>query len=184
MVHPGRVTVSPAGLPPRSAVDRRESAPGPAPVPAPTPPDRAAAGTVTGGASLLVAGRRVPPLLGPLAVGVAGVIAGVVAHVVDLPYRPLCPFLVLTGYWCPGCGSSRALHALAHGDLAEALARNPMTTVTVPLLVFWWAAWLYRTATGRTRTTMAHPAFLWALLVFVIAFWVLRNLPGMAWLAP
>lgn len=103
---------------------------------------------------------------------------------VDLPYRPLCPFYVLTGFWCPGCGSSRAMHALTHGDVTEALARNPVTTVVVPLLVLWWAAWAWRRATGRERTWVAPPAVIWAGGVLLVLFWVLRNMPGMEWIAP
>jgi hypothetical protein len=107
-----------------------------------------------------------------------------VAYLLDLPYRPLCPFYVLTGYWCPGCGSSRALHAITHGDLAEAMARNPVTTLALPVLVGWWGWWLFRSATGRPRTWVAPSTVIWLLLGTVVAFWVLRNLPGMQWLAP
>ena len=34
---------------------------------------------------------------------------------------PACPFRSLTGWWCPGCGLTRATHHLMHGDLLGAL---------------------------------------------------------------
>lgn len=36
----------------------------------------------------------------------------------------ICPFRLLTGLPCPGCGLSRSWSALVHGDLGEALAQH------------------------------------------------------------
>src|SRR5690606_29528852 len=50
-----------------------------------------------------------------LAVTVAGAAATLVVATVspeEPGHYPTCPFLALTGAWCPGCGSLRALHAL------------------------------------------------------------------------
>ena len=35
-------------------------------------------------------------------------------------HYPTDPFLAITGLYCPGCGTLRALHALARGDLLTA----------------------------------------------------------------
>ena len=40
-----------------------------------------------------------------------------------------CPFHVLTGVPCPTCGGTRALTALAHLDVAGALAMNPLVAL-------------------------------------------------------
>lgn len=37
-----------------------------------------------------------------------------------------CPILTLTGWQCPGCGSTRALYSLLHGDPVKAFAMNPL----------------------------------------------------------
>ena len=98
---------------------------------------------------------------------------------------PPCPVLALTGWLCPGCGSTRALHALLHGDLAKALAMNPLLVIASPLL-----AWMALNAAGVNlpgrRLLMpwaANPKF-W--LVVLLGYGVLRNLPWLpfAWLAP
>ncbi|HEX8006255.1 MAG TPA: DUF2752 domain-containing protein, partial [Trebonia sp.] len=39
-------------------------------------------------------------------------------------HYPLCPFLAVSGFYCPGCGTLRAVHALAHGDPLAALGLN------------------------------------------------------------
>jgi Protein of unknown function (DUF2752) len=99
-------------------------------------------------------------------------------------HYPTCPFLAVTGWFCPGCGSLRALHALAHGDLAGALARNPLLVLTVPALTVWWATWLVRSVRRRPRRWAAPAWSIWALLAVVLVFAVVRNLPGAELLAP
>jgi hypothetical protein len=34
-----------------------------------------------------------------------------------LPYVPVCPFLLITGWPCPLCGSTRIIGAFLHGDV-------------------------------------------------------------------
>jgi len=131
--------------------------------------------------------RRTGALRGPVLV--AGAAAGVMGLVGFLDpnepgHYPTCPFLALTGHWCPGCGSLRALHALAHGDFATALARNPFTVVAAAGLLVAWVLWVRRGWGSRQRTWVAPPAVLYALLAAVLAFWVLRNVPGWTWLSP
>ena len=126
-------------------------------------------------------------LAGPLGVAALAVAAVGVVAVVDpneAGHYPTCPFLALTGLWCPGCGSLRAVHALAHGDLGTALGLNVLTVLAIGPLVVMWVQWLRRASTGATRTTVAPASWLWVLAVVVVAFGVLRNLPAFSWLAP
>lgn len=37
----------------------------------------------------------------------------------------LCPYRLATGGWCPGCGCTRALKAMMHGDLRGSMILNP-----------------------------------------------------------
>ena len=41
-------------------------------------------------------------------------------------FFPRCPFLLLTGLQCPGCGTQRALHQLLHLHIGEAFRYNAM----------------------------------------------------------
>ena len=126
-------------------------------------------------------------LAGPLGVAALAASAVGVVAVVDpneAGHYPTCPFLALTGQACPGCGSLRAVHALAHGDLGTALGLNLLTVLAVVPLVVIWARWLVRTRHGTSRRTVAPAPVLWGLLFVVVAFGVLRNLPAFGWLAP
>ncbi|MGA8977585.1 MAG: DUF2752 domain-containing protein [Pedococcus sp.] len=130
---------------------------------------------------------RVRGVLGPLTVA-AFALAGVgVISALDPNqpgHYPTCPFLAVTGAYCPGCGSLRAIHALAHGDPATAMARNPFAVVTLVALTFGWAWWARRLWQGRERTWAAPAWTIYTLSGIVLVFWVLRNVPGWAWLSP
>jgi hypothetical protein len=91
---------------------------------------------------------------------------------------PTCPFLALTGRWCPGCGSLRAVYHLTHGNLAGAVGLNALLVVALPYLVYGWASWACARAGGpRLRPVATGPLATKAVVVAVLGFWVLRNVP-------
>ena len=86
---------------------------------------------------------------------------------------PRCVFHLATGLDCPGCGSTRAMHQLLHGNVAAAFRLNPILfalmgvfAVTSPDLV-----------RGRTPELFMRPWFGWTVALGLIAFWIVRNLP-------
>jgi hypothetical protein len=98
---------------------------------------------------------------------------------------PPCPFHALTGLYCPGCGSTRALHALLHADFAQAMAMNPLLVLALPVLAAMAlnaAGWMPRGSEPLWRLLAKPKPWLWLL----VGYAVLRNLPWMpfAWLAP
>jgi hypothetical protein len=50
-------------------------------------------------------------------------------------WMPKCPFKLLTGLQCPGCGGQRAVHALLHGDVVGALRYNWFLIYAAPYLL-------------------------------------------------
>ena len=52
-----------------------------------------------------------------------------------VPIFPRCPFRLLTGYLCPGCGSQRAIHRLLNLDIAGAWQMNPLLVIALPYLL-------------------------------------------------
>lgn len=123
----------------------------------------------------------------PAAVAVVGLAAVAVVAVVDPNepgHYPTCPFLALTGQFCPGCGSLRAIHALAHGQFTTAIGLNVLTVLALVPLGVIWLRWARRRWTGESRRSVAPVSVLWALVVVVVAFTVVRNLAVGAGLAP
>lgn len=133
------------------------------------------------------ASRRGASLRLPALVALGSALAVGYVAVVDpnqAGHYPTCPFLAVTGYYCPGCGSLRAVHDLAHADLGGALARNPLTVIATAGFLVAYVLWVRRLWRGAPRTWAAPPWLLYAGLAAVLAFWVLRNVPGWTWLSP
>ena len=137
------------------------------------------------GMTALAGGRRA--VVRPLGVAAAALVSVGYVAAVDpnaAGHYPTCPFLALTGWYCPGCGALRAVHAMAHGDLMTALDRNPFTVVAVGYLVVTWFMWFQRSARGRPLRWLAPPWVLYGVLGAILTVWVLRNLPGWTLLSP
>lgn len=93
----------------------------------------------------------------------------------DSAFFPRCPFLTVTGFQCPGCGSQRAIHALLHGDISGAWNKNALLVASLPfvgLLLFSEATrlrypGLYRKVNSGIVIKICF--------VVVVAWWILRN---------
>lgn len=108
---------------------------------------------------------RAGPGLVPLGI----VLAITVAVAVRDPHQPgswlVCPTRALFGVDCPGCGSMRGLHDLAHGHIAESIGHNALLIPGILFLVY---------------AVFRRPGSRWAIawgVVFAV-FTILRNLPG------
>lgn len=101
-------------------------------------------------------------------------------------HLPACPLHEMTGLWCPACGLTRAAHALLRGHVATAFGDNVLFPLFFGAIIVGWSAWV-RAAAGRTPIrwlTRLRPWTGGAVVVTLIAFTVLRNLPSMKVLAP
>jgi hypothetical protein len=92
---------------------------------------------------------------------------------------PPCPFLALTGFYCPGCGTLRALHQLSLGHPVAALDLNPLMVLLLPFVAYFLASHAVLALTGRPlKKIFVRPELIWALLGLVLVYWLLRNLPA------
>ena len=87
-----------------------------------------------------------------------------------------CTFKFLTGYDCPGCGSQRALHALLHGHLLQALRFNPLVFFAVPAAIMYIIVETNRRRMPRLHATITHQYVTTSILIVVVVFWILRNI--------
>ena len=114
-------------------------------------------------------------------VGVAATSAIALVAVFDPMTNPMFPPCLLrsvTGWLCPGCGSTRALHALVHGDFGTALRLNPLADAALPLVIT-------EMLPGGTRfraamTLHVRFGYVYALGAAIVLFGILRNVPLLA----
>lgn len=115
--------------------------------------------------------------------------ASVLLHLRD-PHRSgswgYCPWLFLTGTYCPGCGGLRAVNDLTHGDVGAAASSNLLFVGSIPVLVLWWARATRDRWQGRVRqvSSRRHAVLAVSFLAVAVGFAVLRNTGFGAWLAP
>jgi hypothetical protein len=99
-------------------------------------------------------------------------------------FYPVCQFHKATGLNCPGCGATRALYALLHGNFPRALKDNALFIFSLAALAArgaWLAArYFLHKSTGQ----FLPPAILWGFFAIALVFTVARNLPGFECLSP
>ena len=91
---------------------------------------------------------------------------------------PKCPFHTLTGLFCPGCGSQRAVSALLHLDILSAMRNNVLLVAALPMMFYSAYASIVNTfGTKKVQQKLFYSVwFIRIVGIVVVAFWILRNL--------
>jgi len=104
---------------------------------------------------------------------------------------PQCMLYNATGIYCAGCGATRAMYALLHGRVLEALHDNALFIAAMPIILYiagtyalaaWQAnAWPQVPVDSRKLAQRGI-----AIFILMLGFMALRNLPGapFEWLRP
>jgi Protein of unknown function (DUF2752) len=92
-------------------------------------------------------------------------------------FYPTCPIRSLLGIDCPGCGATRALAALLHGHLPEALRLNALFVLLLPAALAG-AIETHRRAIrpGTFRWPSPPVPAVYATLAATVVFTLVRNL--------
>ena len=92
-------------------------------------------------------------------------------------FFPSCPVYTITGLYCPGCGSLRALHQLFHGNISNAFGFNPLMVIALPFIAYSFLSYILDGITGKTLPKIFIPAFyIWLILGIILLFGILRNI--------
>ena len=91
---------------------------------------------------------------------------------------PKCMFHSLTGAYCPGCGSQRALHSLLHFDIAGVISYNFLFLPATLLIVYHYAHSILNKVFNWKLPNLFYMKYTpWVIFTVVIVFWIFRNLP-------
>jgi hypothetical protein len=93
-------------------------------------------------------------------------------------FYPICTFYKTTGLLCPGCGTLRAMHQLLHGHIEAAFRFNALIVSSLPLIALGCVQAARNRAANKPALGWIRPNWLWAGLVILVIFGVLRNFPG------
>jgi len=87
----------------------------------------------------------------------------------EYSFYPRCPFFALTHHYCPGCGATRAIAELLHGNLGAALHFNAAVTLLLPFVMAYFAAAYWATLRENRVEWPSVPDWSWKAAVACVA---------------
>ena len=96
----------------------------------------------------------------------------------DYSFFPKCTFYTATGYSCPGCGSTRALFNLTHGNILEALRLNPGLIALIVLSLTDYIRYMMTIKqTKKFHSLFGNMKLVFTVIGLMIVYGIIRNLP-------
>ncbi|NLL27350.1 MAG: DUF2752 domain-containing protein [Bacteroidales bacterium] len=92
---------------------------------------------------------------------------------------PKCPFRVLTGYECPGCGSQRAVHYLLNLEINNAIKANALLVFSIPYILILFFAELLKAKSKffmNLHKILYSTKAIWVVFIIIVVWWIARNL--------
>ncbi|MCF8603096.1 DUF2752 domain-containing protein [Gordonia sp. HY442] len=131
------------------------------------------------GAATAVSRHRVAgPAVVVAAVGVASTFVWFADPTTPGGIIPPCPTKTLLHIDCPGCGASRAVYSLLHGDFGAALHFNAVVVGALALLAVAFVTYTVGLWRGRRVRSWQHWRYTPTVVLVVIFGWlVIRNIP-------
>ncbi len=88
-----------------------------------------------------------------------------------------CMFNVWTGWYCPGCGGTRAVKALFRGDILASVVYHPVVPFAAVIAVwFMISQTIERVSKEKCKIGMHFSdKYLWIILALIIANFIVKN---------
>ncbi len=88
-----------------------------------------------------------------------------------------CIFHQVTGFYCPGCGGTRAVLALVKGNMIQSFLYHPIVVYTAGLLIWYGISHVLEWITkGKLKIGMRfRNGYVYAGLFIVLINWLIRN---------
>ena len=99
-------------------------------------------------------------------------------------FRLKCPFQMITGLACPGCGITTLINRLAHFEFISAISENYAVSILAPFSLIIYAVRIIFKPRCLQNNGKLFNIIVWTTLFVLILFGIVRNLPGMEFLLP
>lgn len=123
-----------------------------------------------------------------MAIYVVAIIAWGIAYSIWCRLNTLripCVFHELTGLYCSGCGVTRMCLALIELDFKMAFYSNRALFICLPIgLILGIQLLVQYVKVGNFKLSLRQTRGLWAIIIFLVIFGVLRNIPSFYYLRP
>lgn len=107
-------------------------------------------------------------------------IAGLILSALDISLMELnpypCSLYTLLGLYCPGCGGTRAVNFLLHGQLLQSLQYHPAVLYTAVLILCYVGSHTLHIATkGKVKAMLFRPIYFYIMIGIIMVQCVLKN---------
>lgn len=91
---------------------------------------------------------------------------------------PPCLFHLLTGYYCPGCGGTRAVKALLHGRILLAVYYHPFVPYAAAVYAFFMSTQAIQRISRNKYAVGMHyrNCYVWTATAIIAVNFVLKNI--------
>ena len=94
-----------------------------------------------------------------------------------------CPFYELLHIYCPGCGTTRMIRSLMHFEFYQAFRYNPLVFGLLFAFLGLIIAEIVYFIRNKKIFNISTKIYV-ILVVIILIYWILRNIPFFSWLAP
>ena len=93
-------------------------------------------------------------------------------------FMPKCPFKIITGLSCPGCGIQRAAHAIMHGKFVEGIRYNYYLIYSGPYAAAFVLEWIMPIGKAREKlSNVIENRYVVNFYIFSFVAWlIVRNM--------
>lgn len=96
-----------------------------------------------------------------------------------------CPFYKITKLYCPGCGVTRMLLSILHGNFYQAFRFNPLIFIMLPFFIIYYILYIISLINKKDFIIKKIDDKLWIYLIIIfITYGILRNIPLFSYLRP